>query len=191
MKAAKKALRRQLRQTRRALPATERAQAQAACNRALKTFIRRGKNIAVYWAMGGELDLHDWVQAALKRGANVYLPYIEPRSLRLWFTPYPRKAQRAERKRGQSSLHVPQFRGKKIRAERLHKMLIPIVGIDRDGIRLGQGGGYYDCTINACRTRRPQTVAVGFACQQIDRLPREAHDIRTDYFASERGIQKF
>ena len=70
-------------------------------------------------------------------------------------------------------------------------MLIPIVGIDRDGIRLGQGGGYYDCTINACLTRRPQTVAVGFACQQIDRLPREPHDIRTDYFASERGIQKF
>ena len=173
------------------MPATERAKAQAACNRALKTFIRRGKNIAVYWAMGGELDLDDWVQAALKRGANVYLPYIEPRSLRLWFTPYPRKAQRAERKRGQSSLHVPQFRGKKIRAERLHKMLIPIVGIDRDGIRLGQGGGYYDCTLNACRTRRPQTVAVGFACQQIDRLPREAHDIRTDYFVSERGIQKF
>ena len=69
MKAAKKALRRQLRQTRRALPATERAKAQAACNRALKTFIRRGKNIAVYWAMGGELDLDDWVQAALKRGA--------------------------------------------------------------------------------------------------------------------------
>ena len=87
MKAAKKALRRQLRQTRRALPATERAQAQAACNRALKTFIRRGKNIAVYWAMGGELDLDDWVQAALKRGANVYLPYIEPRSVRLCFTP--------------------------------------------------------------------------------------------------------
>ena len=67
MKAAKKALRRQLRQTRRALPATERAKAQVACNRALKTFIQRGKNIAVYWAMGSELDLHDWVQAALKR----------------------------------------------------------------------------------------------------------------------------
>ncbi len=108
----KRTLRRQLRQTRQKIPPAERQRAQAACNRQLKRFALRGKRIAVYWAMGSELRLDDWVRSAQKRGAKVYLPYIEPHSLRLWFTPYPQVNQRAERKRGKSSLHVPQFGGR-------------------------------------------------------------------------------
>ncbi|MDK4635688.1 5-formyltetrahydrofolate cyclo-ligase [Kingella kingae] len=136
------------------------------------------------------LRLDDWVRSAQKRGAKVYLPYIEPHSLRLWFTPYPQVNQRAERKRGKSSLHVPQFVGDKIRANWLHSMVIPIVGIDQHGTRLGQGGGYYDYTIAAC-SRRPHLIAAGFACQQVAQLPTELHDIQVDYFVNEKGVWRF
>ena len=186
----KRTLRRQLRQTRQKIPPAERQRAQAACNRQLKRFALRGKRIAVYWAMGSELRLDDWVRSAQKRGAKVYLPYIEPHSLRLWFTPYPQTNQRAERKRGKSSLHVPQFVGDKIRANWLHSMVIPIVGIDQYGTRLGQGGGYYDYTIAACN-RRPHLIAAGFACQQVAQLPTESHDIQVDYFVNEKGVWRF
>lgn len=186
----KRTLRRQLRQTRQKIPPAERQRAQAACNRQLKRFALRGKRIAVYWAMGSELRLDDWVRRAQKRGAKVYLPYIEPHSLRLWFTPYPQVNQRAERKRGKSSLHVPQFVGDKIRANWLHSMVIPIVGIDQHGTRLGQGGGYYDYTIAEC-SRRPHLIAAGFACQQVAQLPTELHDIQVDYFVNEKGVWRF
>ena len=186
----KRTLRRQLRQTRQKIPQAERQRAQAACNRQLKRFALRGKRIAVYWAMGSELRLDDWVRSAQKRGAKVYLPYIEPHSLRLWFTPYPQTNQRAERKRGKSRLHVPQFVGDKIRANWLHSMVIPIVGIDQHGTRLGQGGGYYDYTIAAC-SRRPRLIAAGFACQQVAQLPTESHDIQVDYFVNEKGVWRF
>lgn len=186
----KRTLRRQLRQTRQKIPQAERQRAQAACNRQLKRFALRGKRIAVYWAMGSELRLDDWVRSAQKRGAKVYLPYIEPHSLRLWFTPYPQTNQRAERKRGKSRLHVPQFVGDKIRANWLHSMVIPIVGIDQYGTRLGQGGGYYDYTIAAC-SRRPHLIAAGFACQQVAQLPTESHDIQVDYFVNEKGVWRF
>ncbi len=186
----KRTLRRQLRQTRQKIPPAERQRAQAACNRQLKRFALRGKRIAVYWAMGSELRLDDWVRRAQKRGAKVYLPYIEPHSLRLWFTPYPQVNQRAERKRGQSSLHVPHVVGAKIRANWLHSMVIPIVGIDQHGTRLGQGGGYYDYTIAAC-SRRPHLIAAGFACQQVAQLPTELHDIQVDYFVNEKGVWRF
>ena len=137
----------------------------------------------------------------MQRGAQVYLPYIAPRSLKLWFTPHPvmrlgslktKKTVRPERPRRRSQIQVPQFRGDKIRAKSLNIMVLPIVGIDAQGYRLGQGGGYYDCTLAATpRSLCPQTVAAGFACQSLPQLPAQRHDIRVQYFASERGVWRF
>ena len=102
------------------------------------------------------------------------------------------KTVRPERPRRRSQIQVPQFRGDKIRAKSLNIMVLPIVGIDAQGYRLGQGGGYYDCTLAACpRSLRPQTVAAGFACQSLPQLPAQSHDIRVRYFASERGVWRF
>ena len=166
-----------------------------------REIIKRGKRIAVYWAIGSELRLDDFARAAQQRGAQVYLPYIAPRSLKLWFTPHPvmrlgslktKKTVRPERPRRRSKIQVPQFRGDKIRAKSLHTMVLPIVGIDARGYRLGQGGGYYDCTLAATpRSLRPQTVAAGFACQSLPLLPAQRHDIRVRHFASERGVWRF
>lgn len=189
MQTEKRVLRQQLRRARQALPRAERQRAQAACHRHLKRFVARGKRIALYWAVGSELKLDALMHTAWQRGAHVYLPYIEPRSLRLWFTPYT-PTQRPERQNGAGSLRIPQFRGKKIRADGLHTLILPIVGIDQRGVRLGQGGGYYDCSLAAC-THRPRLVAVGFACQQVNTLPIESHDCRADVFVSERGVQYF
>ena len=191
--ATKRDIRRVLRQARSRQPENARRAAALAANRTLSAFIKRGKRIAVYWAIGSELPLHRFVRTARKRGAHVYLPYIEPRSLRLWFTPYPVSGSlKAERHRGGGKIRVPQFRGRKIRAQHLHTMILPIVGIDRQGYRLGQGGGYYDCTVaHVSGSLKPRLVAAGYACQSIARLPNLPHDIRADYFVSERGVHRF
>ena len=103
-----------------------------------------------------------------------------------------KKTVRPERPRRRSQIQVPQFRGDKIRAKSLNIMVLPIVGIDAQGYRLGQGGGYYDCTLAATpRSLCPQTVAAGFACQSLPQLPAQRHDIRVRYFASERGVWRF
>jgi len=199
--ASKREIRRELRLARKRQPENVRRAAERRINRELKRFIKRGKRIAVYWAIGSELRLDDFARAAQQRGAQVYLPYIAPRSLKLWFTPHPvmrlgslktKKTVRPERTRRRSQIQVPQFRGNKIRAKSLHIMVLPIVGIDARGYRLGQGGGYYDCTLAACpRSLRPQTVAAGFACQSLPQLPAQSHDIRVCHFASERGVWRF
>ncbi|OSI17365.1 5-formyltetrahydrofolate cyclo-ligase [Neisseria dumasiana] len=191
-RAEKSEFRRRLRRARAALPKKERAAATRAANGFLKRFIRRGSRIGVYWPVGSEMRLNGFVQTALSRGAELYLPYIEPDSLRLWFTPYRGDAAQAERKRGSARLHIPQFGGKKIRAHGLHVLFVPLVGIDRQGYRLGQGGGYYDVSLAALRGRlRPRTVGVGFACQLCDALPHEPHDIQLDAFVCELGIIRF
>ncbi|MDO4908109.1 5-formyltetrahydrofolate cyclo-ligase [Neisseria sp.] len=183
-------LRRSLRRARQSLGKNERARAERAANRFLKRYVRRRGRIGIYWPIGSELRLNGFIQTALTRGAGLYLPYIEPRSLRLWFTPYQADSRKAERRHGR--LAVPQFGGKKIRAHRLTVLLVPLVGIDRQGYRLGQGGGYYDATLAALKGRlKPHTVGVGFYCQLCGNLPREAHDIALDEFVSEKGAVRF
>lgn len=146
----------------------------------------------MYWPMGKELRLDGFVRAAQKRGAELYLPYIEPRSRRMWFTPYPESGMERERIRGRARLNVPQFAGRKIRVHGLSVLLVPLVGIDREGYRLGQAGGYYDATLAAMKYRlQAKTVGVGFACQLVDRLSVEAHDLPLDGFVSEAGILCF
>ena len=204
--ANKREIRRTLRLARQRQPENERSAAERRINNQHKRFIKRGKRIAIYWAIGSELRLDSFARTAQQRGAQVYLPYIAPRSLKLWFTPHPImrqgslkaagfnrvKTAQPERQRRRSQIQVPQFHGNKIRAQSLHIMVLPIVGIDQRGYRLGQGGGYYDCTLAATpRSLKPQTIAAGFACQSLPQLPTQSHDIRVRYFASERGVWRF
>lgn len=189
----KSALRRQFRRARQTLCKHERRRATGRINRHLLRHIKRDARIGAYWPIGSELRLDDFVRTALRRGARVYLPYIEPHSLRLWFTPYTADVRQAERKRGRSRLRIPQFDGDKIRAHRLNLLLLPLVGIDRAGYRLGQGGGYYDVSLAACRRRlQPAKIGVGFACQFYDGdLPREPHDMKLNGFVCEQGWRRF
>ena len=137
---SKKDLRRHFRRQRQSLPPDERRRAEKRINNLLKGYLKRGKRLAVYWPIGSELRLDSLTAAARQRGTKLYLPYIEPRRLRLWFTPFPPQGRPERRRRGK--LHIPQFAGRKIRIHNLHGIVIPLVGIDRRGYRLGQGGGY-------------------------------------------------
>lgn len=188
----KHALRRELRRARAQMGHQGRLAAGQTVNRLLKRYIKKGRKIGVYWPMGKELRLDGFVRAAQKRGAKLYLPYIEPNTRRMWFTPYPADGAKQERKRGRAKLHVPQFTGKKIRVHQLSLLLVPIVGIDKRGYRLGQAGGYYDATLSAMKYRlQTQTLGVGFDCQLTDTLPREPHDLPLDGFVSESGMLAF
>lgn len=186
-------LRRRLRRLRAQMSPGERAAATQTINRLLKRHIKKGRHIGVYWPIGKELRLDDFIQTALKRGAKLYLPYIEPHSRRLWFTPYlANQTQQPERKRGQAKLFIPQFAGEKRRAHRLDILLVPIVGIDKRGYRLGQAGGFYDASLAQMKYRlRAQTIGVGFCCQLVEELPIEPHDIALDGFISEQGEWRF
>lgn len=188
----KKLLRRHFRMARKNLTPEQRLNATKRINRLLKPFIRKNKRIGVYWPIGFELQLDIFNKTAVRRGAKLYLPYIEPHSLRLWFSPYPENEAAMERKRGNSRLFIPQFQGKKIRAEQLHILLMPLVGIDRQGYRLGQGGGYYDVSLSHTRYRlQPSTIGVGFGCQLCESLPREKHDMPLKTFVCEQGVLHF
>ena len=66
-------------------------------------------------------------------------------------------------------------------------LLVPPVGIDAQGYRLGYGGGYFDRTL-AAMARKPVCIATAFEISRIDSLDPQAHDVRMDFVVSETGI---
>lgn len=190
----KTTLRRVVRQARKSLSSRQRRAATRRANRWLYRAIRRGKRVGVYWAVGSELNLHDVIAEAQRRGALVYLPYIEKGQQRLWFTPYPTRntPHRSGRLPQRGVPAIPQFGGQKIRAHALQTLIVPLLAVDQNGFRLGQGGGFYDVTLAHTRHRlQPKRIGVGFACQQVAEIPRERHDQALDAFVCERGWQYF
>lgn len=67
-------------------------------------------------------------------------------------------------------------------------LLVPLVGFDRTGHRLGYGRGYYDRAIAAARAtgRRVPLVGLAFAVQEVERVPAEAHDVPLDWVVTEK-----
>ncbi len=74
----------------------------------------------------------------------------------------------------------------------LDLILMPLVGFDADGGRLGMGGGFYDRTLAFLRQRRlwrrPRLIGIAHACQRVAQLPTRPWDIPLDGVVTEQGF---
>ena len=71
--------------------------------------------------------------------------------------------------------------------------VLPLVGIDINGFRLGYGGGYYDRFFNqeSELSRKPFIIGVGYAFQVLEVSFAEDHDLKCDSVITEKGVLKF
>lgn len=71
-------------------------------------------------------------------------------------------------------------------------LIVPLVGFDGHGYRLGYGGGFYDRTLEGLRAKRP-TLAIGFAfsAQELAHVPIEPTDQKLDLMVTEKGVRQF
>ena len=68
-------------------------------------------------------------------------------------------------------------------------LFVPLVAFDGNGRRLGYGGGFYDRTLAALRSRKPVlAVGLAFSAQCMPALPVEAHDMPLDAVLTEAGL---
>ena len=164
--------------------------ADALRDRFLKELVRPGiipdGPIAGYWPLGSELDVRPLLLHLKTGGRSVALPVSGPRgqalTFRDWDPAHPLAA-------GRYGIQEPGAdRPELVPAV----LLVPMLAFDRDGHRLGYGAGYYDRTLDALRAIRP-VLAVGtaFAVQEMDAVPRGAHDERLDWILTERETLRF
>lgn len=143
--------------------------------------------VAVYAAMGSEVDSAAFAAAAAKRGWRVAYPCM------LSATDAAACGQRmrmravaagdadaatfiAHPTRAFAATDIDSSRFPIVPAEALDMIVVPLVAFDRTGARLGYGGGCYDRYLS---TLRPDCHIVGIAFeeQRVDRVPTDAHDL--------------
>ncbi len=68
-------------------------------------------------------------------------------------------------------------------------LLVPFAAFDRAGYRIGYGAGYYDMTLAALRAKKKiVAIGLGFAAQEVEKVPVEAHDQKLDFILTETGL---
>lgn len=148
------------------------------------------QHIAFYKANDGEMDLHLLMQAATSMGKRCYLPVLHPlKEGEMWFSAYCEGDVLVKNRFG---LEEPPADKKHFPAWALDLVLMPLVGFDRRGNRLGMGGGFYDRTFafvkNTSRPKIPVLMGVAHQCQEVESLNRESWDISLDYIATDREV---
>lgn len=183
--AERRQLRQHLRESRRALPASQRiAAANALADQLLALpFAPQSGYVAGYWAMDGEIALHAW-QLRLPRDCAYCLPVLCD-DQRLRFAPWrPGNALASNR----FGIPEPDLSPSALlEADAMSLVVMPLVGFDERGNRLGMGGGWYDRSFAFRHERNPPPHLVGaaFAMQQVPSFEAEAWDVRLDAVCTE------
>lgn len=168
---AKDELRAGLLVRRRARPAAERAAAAEAVTSALLTWLRGVGTLAAFVPDPSEPGAGLLPAAYAELGARVLLPVIPSTGRILDWAAYTGELETG--RFGLSHPIGPRLGPTAIQAA--DAVVVPALAVDRAGIRLGRGGGYYD---RALAHARPDAVLVTvvFDDERVDELPREAHD---------------
>ena len=183
---AKAALRVRARAARASLDHGERAEAAAAAARHFFDGIALAASdvVAAYWRIRDELDCQPILVRLMDSNQTVVLPVVlgpeEPLDLRVW-------EQGASLYESGFGTLAPSELAPKAEPD---VVIMPLLAFDSRGTRLGYGGGYYDRTL-ASMKKRPRLVGLAFAAQELDRIPREAHDVPLDAVVTEAGVRHF
>lgn len=183
----KKALRALMRRRRRALSLAERTAAAERFQQQIWPSLQhtRCQRVAVYLAFDGELDLMPLIRRLWANNKKVYLPVVTRLApQRLWFRRY---AQNTPMKRNRFGIPEP-ISGAVLASRQLDVVLLPLTAFDRQGNRLGMGGGFYDRTFAYRRhslASRPRLIGVGYHWQQIETLACEPHDLPVQGIATD------
>ncbi|HDZ83447.1 MAG TPA: 5-formyltetrahydrofolate cyclo-ligase [Roseobacter sp.] len=131
-----------------------------------------GSKLAVYWPIRGEPDLREWMISAHKAGVAVLLPVVTEKGAPLEFHHWQPDCRMA---RGIWNILVPADGAPDVP----DIVVSPLVGVDQQLYRLGNGGGYYDRTL-ALLSPTPRVIGVGFDGCRLPSVFPMPWDIRMD-----------
>jgi 5-formyltetrahydrofolate cyclo-ligase len=139
-----------------------------------------GAVIALYAAKGSEVDTALIDVAARGGGFRVVYPRVVEGDRVLAF----HEVQRDELVTSRFSLQEPRSEMPRVSIGEIAGFAVPGLAFDRQGGRVGWGRGHYDATFAVARMDAVR-VGLAFACQLVERVPREAHDALVHFVITE------
>jgi len=187
-KILKSRLRKELRQKRASIDAGQRGRWDALINQNLEEYTNQAlpRTVAAYMAFDGEPDLLPALTGLARKGVKLAFPVIQDApgmaviTMREWIPDQEMAANR---------YGIAEPAGvEDIRITDIDLVLIPLVGWDRTGGRLGMGASFYDRLFQPfAGSDRPLRIGVGYELQGVPNVPREPWDIHLHGLLTENG----
>lgn len=145
-----------------------------------------GTVVSGFFPIRSEADIRPLMFALREKGARLCLPVVLDRET-IIFRDLVRGAELVDTGFGTA--------GPGPEAEVLDPqlLLVPLAAFDAAGNRIGYGAGHYDRAIARLRAKgmTPRLIGIAFACQEVDAVPAEAHDVPLDAILTEDGLRRF
>lgn len=181
----KKELRKKALAARRALSDEQRARySREICELILASELLRGvKTVFSYLAAWDEADMALLHERLCEKGLSLAFPYTRPGGVMEARVPFTLE----DTEEGPFGIKSPvKDRSRLIPPEDIDLVILPCVGFDKEGNRLGHGGGYYDRYLPGCK--KALSICVAFEAQRLEDIPVEAHDINPGMTVTEKGF---
>jgi 5-formyltetrahydrofolate cyclo-ligase len=138
---------------------------------------RPRESVAIYYPINGELTMDELGERLQAEGCTLALPRVKTKNAPLVFNTWnfcePKDLDLQS---------IPCSNGQEIKPD---IVIVPMVGYDKNGHRIGYGNGYYDRTFEKLDAYK---IGVAFSFQEVDPIEAEAHDIAMDAIVTENGI---
>jgi 5-formyltetrahydrofolate cyclo-ligase len=159
-----------------------RARHNAAITKTLEGFLTPDMVIGFYWPIRGEYDARNLVATLIERGARAAMPVVVQKGAPLVFRNW---HPGARMENGFWDIPVPADDERVVPTT----LLVPLVGFDDAGYRLGYGGGYYDRTL-ATLPAKPLAIGVGYEFAHLETIYPQPHDIPMSAIVTEGRVQR-
>jgi len=136
---------------------------------------RNAANIACYYPIGSEVMTQDIIQEALSNGKQISLP--KTIGDKLSFKKITNLSSLEK-----SRLGILEPKDECPDSEKIQVILVPTIGISRDGQRLGYGYGFYDRFL---ATTEAKKIALTFSKQIVKSIPASENDVKIDWIVTE------
>jgi len=172
-----------LRKRKDAMTPEERAEKSGLIARHLMLLIAEGETVMVFTSKEKEVNTRPLIEALFEQKNPVVVPIIQKEDVSLRLS-YIRNMSVLV----PSTFGVPEPIGNEIPAkpQDVDTIILPMLGFDRAGGRIGYGAGYYDRFLE----KNPSLTKIGiaFGCQEMDGLPIDPNDVRMDLIVTEDGV---
>ena len=142
---------------------------------------KQASTILFYISYDNEVHTHDMIKESMSNGKKIVVPVTDKEKKKLILSEL--KNWNDLTHGAYNILEPKKERIVEISLESIDLILVPGIGFDKHGHRIGHGGGYYDKLLE--NAKHPSIIGLAFELQIADAVPTEKHDIPVNKIITE------